>query len=447
MKALEYLIAVYLLNSLWQIPLVFAAGWIAAWLGKPIGPRMEHRVWVTALIAEVTLPLCRFQIDNPWPALWAGLRALIQWTLGASLAGNRVQVLIGPGVVSRTGAVWFPPWLLAALLTAYCGTLLYFAGRLAWGLLRTRSMMRESIPPLSQLGDPGIRVGEYARVAGAGPVHFAISPLVSGPVTVGIFRRALLMPPVFLEALSNADLDAVLAHEFAHIRRRDFAKNLLYGLASLPAAYHPALWLTNARLSETREMVCDEMAAEFVTSRESYARSLLRLASMLSDRMPANTLPAIGIFDANALERRVMNLTHKRSDIQGLRRFGIIAACIVVAVTAGASALALRMEVNTPGQPNPKLIHVKADSLKYIKQDPPVYPDEAKRTGIAGSVVLDVVINKQGAPDQIKVDKGPSVLQKSALEAVRQWRWKPFLLNGDPIDVATTVTVVYSLGK
>lgn len=449
MRALEPWIAGYLLNSLWQIPLVFVAAWIAARLARPIGPRTEHRVWVGALIAEVTLPLCHLKINNPWPSMWAGSRAMLQWlrwSLGGGATGDHVQVLIGPGAASGTSALRFPASVLAVGLIAYGCAFLYFAGRLILGLIRTRHMLRDSETSALTRGLAS-KVAGYESLTRTESVYFAISPTVSGPVTVGILRRALLLPPEFLESVSEADLDAVLAHEFAHIRRHDFAKNLLYGLVSLPAAYHPALWLTSSRLSETREMICDEMAAESVTGRKSYVRSLLRLASMLSNRMPANTLRAIGIFDANTFERRIMNLTNKRSEIHGLRRFGILAACIVLAVTAGTSALALRMEVNTPAPQNPKLIHVEADSLKYISQVHPVYPQDAKAARISGSVLLDVVIDKQGAPAQIKVAKGPRELQSSAIDAVRQWRWQPYLLNGDPVEVKTTVTVVYSLGK
>jgi protein TonB len=57
-----------------------------------------------------------------------------------------------------------------------------------------------------------------------------------------------------------------------------------------------------------------------------------------------------------------------------------------------------------------------------------------------------VLINKDGVPTNISVQKGPQDLQKSALDAVHQWRWQPYLLNGQPIDVETTITVVYSLG-
>jgi TonB family protein len=113
-------------------------------------------------------------------------------------------------------------------------------------------------------------------------------------------------------------------------------------------------------------------------------------------------------------------LTRKRLEIQGLRRFEIVAACSLVAITACASALALRMDVNPPATQNPKQIHVKADVLKHISQVPPVYPPEAKIARISGSVVLDVVIDGHGAPTQIKVVKGPRQLQASAIDAVKQ---------------------------
>ena len=52
---------VYLLNSLWQVPVIFAAGWIAARMARRSGPELEHRVWVVALLLQVLLPACRFR--------------------------------------------------------------------------------------------------------------------------------------------------------------------------------------------------------------------------------------------------------------------------------------------------------------------------------------------------------------------------------------------------
>jgi TonB family protein len=292
-------------------------------------------------------------------------------------------------------------------------------------------------------------VAEQASAFAKQPVQIAISSVIYGPVTVGLRRHILLVPSGFLEHLASADLDALLAHEFAHMRRRDFAWNLLYELLSLPIAFHPMLQLTRSRLAETREMICDEMAAHAVAGRDSYARSLLRLASTLAGQAPIKPLHAIGIFDANIFERRVMNLTQIRPGVSTPRRFAIAALCAFVALSACASALALRLEVGSSQTPSehPKSIHVKYDNLKLVTRVTPVYPPKAKAAGISGTVVLDGTISKEGIPEQLKIVSGPSEFQPSALDAVRQWRWEPYLLNGDPVEVQTTITVVYSIDK
>ena len=67
---------------------------------------------------------------------------------------------------------------------------------------------------------------------------------------------------------------------------------------------------------------------------------------MLSDRPPIRILHAIGIFDANILERRVMNLTRRDAEVRGLRRVAIVAACVAIGAATCVSALALRMQVS-----------------------------------------------------------------------------------------------------
>jgi TonB family protein len=287
-------------------------------------------------------------------------------------------------------------------------------------------------------------------------VRLTSSETIPGPAAVGVLRHTLLVPPGFLERLNADELDAVLAHEFAHMRRGDFAKNLLYGLVSLPIAWHPLLSLTRRRLAETRELVCDAMAAEALGGRESYARSLLRLARMLSDRTAPRILHAIGILDANIFERRVMQLTRRSLEISRARRIALGAACAVMAFATCASALALRMDVNdsssqnpaTPGT-QPKKVHVAAGVMagNIASKVTPVYPIDAKKARVSGRVVLAAVIGKDGAVEQLRVVSGPAALQQSAMDAVRQWAYKPFLLNGNPVEVETTVTVIYTLAK
>lgn len=81
-----------------------------------------------------------------------------------------------------------------------------------------------------------------------------------------------------------------------------------------------------------------------------------------------------------------------------------------------------------------------------VRQVPPVYPQEAKRQHIQGVVKLEILISREGVPLDIRVLTSPSDdFSQSAIEAVRQWRYTPVLLNGQPVEVATEITINYSL--
>jgi TonB family protein len=257
-----------------------------------------------------------------------------------------------------------------------------------------------------------------------------------------------------VDVLPEADLHTVIAHEFAHMRRKDFMKNLLYELLSLPVTYHPVLWLTRARIMESREIVCDQMAAA-MTGRIEYARSLLRLASLLLAGTLGRTPHTIGIFDANAFERRVMNLTEKHKEIRGVCRVAIVVACAALGLATCGSALALGIHVNgasagdasNASKAPPKQLTVSAAVMagNLLTKVMPEYPPAAKKAKIEGTVMLSAVIGKDGNVKNLQVLSGPQELHQSSLDAVRQWTYKPYLLNGDSIEVKTTVNVVYSL--
>ena len=81
-----------------------------------------------------------------------------------------------------------------------------------------------------------------------------------------------------------------------------------------------------------------------------------------------------------------------------------------------------------------------------IQQVKPTYPAIAKAAHQSGTVVLQATISKTGTIEGLKVISGNAMLQGAALDAVRQWRYKPYMLNGDPVEVDTTINVVFNLG-
>jgi protein TonB len=82
-----------------------------------------------------------------------------------------------------------------------------------------------------------------------------------------------------------------------------------------------------------------------------------------------------------------------------------------------------------------------------VYQKHPVYPAEAKANHISGAVVMAATISKEGTVKQLEVVSGPEELRASALDAVKEWKYQPYLLNGEPVEIETTITVNYSVGK
>jgi periplasmic protein TonB len=85
-------------------------------------------------------------------------------------------------------------------------------------------------------------------------------------------------------------------------------------------------------------------------------------------------------------------------------------------------------------------------AARLVHQVTPVYPDDAKRDRIQGKVVIHAIIGKDGSVRDANVIEGIGVLAEPALAAVKNWRYQTTKLNGMPVEVDTTITVVFTLG-
>lgn len=446
MTTLESIILSYLANALWQVPLLFAAGWLAARAFRALGSAAEHRVWLSVLLLQVCLPaLSTIPLDT--------LRHFFNLFGGPQNPGQPyVSIMMGPGITLVDPR--FPSWLLASLAIFYYAITAWFVVRFLWHLHSTCLLMGDAAPVTltENLAAYWESCAERFAVKSA---SLCASSRIYGPITIGVRHKTVLLPADMLAALPDAELRTAVAHEFAHMSRHDFLKNLLYETLSLPVRFHPVLHLTLKRLTETREMVCDQLAAS-LADRHQYAHSLLRLASLLVDGMPARSPHAIGIFDATTFERRIMRLTEKPIQISALRRFTTLAACTVIGAAICATTVALNVHVDALAAIDE---HATAQGTGALTVSPdvmqnqiihkvnPVYPEDAKKARIQGKVELDAVISKTGEMEQLKIISGPKELQQSALDAVRQWTYKPYVLNGEPVEVKTTIHVIYTLKK
>jgi protein TonB len=86
-------------------------------------------------------------------------------------------------------------------------------------------------------------------------------------------------------------------------------------------------------------------------------------------------------------------------------------------------------------------------AARLIQKTLPSYPPIAKAAGVQGTVILQATISKVGTVENLRAVSGPPMLQQSALDAVRTWRYQPYELNGQPLEIETTVNVVFILGR
>jgi protein TonB len=105
--------------------------------------------------------------------------------------------------------------------------------------------------------------------------------------------------------------------------------------------------------------------------------------------------------------------------------------------------------VKTPGlgaeDSGPVKIAGDVQSLRAITQVKPTYPELAKMTHTEGAVVLQISITKEGSVSKVEVVTGPPLLTRAAQEAVKQWKYKPTIINGQAVEVITNVRVAFAL--
>jgi peptidyl-prolyl cis-trans isomerase A (cyclophilin A) len=103
----------------------------------------------------------------------------------------------------------------------------------------------------------------------------------------------------------------------------------------------------------------------------------------------------------------------------------------------------------TPGAaPMPRRISISAGVAVglLVSKAPIVYPIDAKRAGVSGTVVLSAIIGRDGTVKELQVVSGPDMLRQAALDSVKLWRYRPYLLNDEPVEVRTTINIIFTLG-
>ncbi|MFN0130745.1 MAG: M56 family metallopeptidase [Verrucomicrobiales bacterium] len=150
-------------------------------------------------------------------------------------------------------------------------------------------------------------------------VQILQSTLTQVPIAVGYLRPVILLPVSVISGIPTSQLEAILAHELAHVRRHDFLINLLQTLIETLFFYHPAVWWLSHRIRIERENCCDDLAVSMLGNRVEYGRALLAIEELRGK----STLLALGARGGSLLDR-VQRLFRRESAERSVGGVGIV---------------------------------------------------------------------------------------------------------------------------
>jgi TonB family protein len=340
------------------------------------------------------------------------------------------------------------------LLSLWLLTVVYGALRLTLGLVRTKRFLENA--ELCALDNETGRIWkECCALMGVSGAQLLVSKDLSGPVTLRFRMDAMVLRSGFSAEIAAEEMRAAMLHECAHMRRRDFRNNLLYQVIALPVLFHPAVWLIKQQLAATREMACDAAAIAATGDSFAYGSALLQLAMWMRSRTQAGAIHAVGIFDANVLEERIMRIRSSSSVLPRAVRLSLIglSGCVVAVgvTTAMASSVAVAPQTTTLGSrasadPKVYVAGKNATAPQLVFAVDPEYSAAARAAKVNGKCVIAAVVDTLGVPQHVHVTDGlrPD-LDANAIAAVKQYRFKPGLHEGRPVPVQLTVAVNFQI--
>lgn len=297
-------VAAALLHSLWQGALVALVTGLLWWALRGSRPNTRYALGCVALTLMV----------SAW-ALTAW-RTALQLMPVTAVAGTTAPPALGPAgpfdaspairTISRaeldeSKVSWarrLDSWSVRLVPLWLVGVFgLSFRLALSWWVVQ-RLRRAAQTPVGAMVADRVQALAMALRVSRA--VRVTQSAAVQVPAVIGWLRPIILLPASVLTGLSAPQLDAILAHELAHVRRHDFAANLLQTAAEILLFYHPACWWVSRRVRAERELCCDDIAVSLCGDRLLYATALAELESL---RAAPSLAPALAATDGPLLQR------------------------------------------------------------------------------------------------------------------------------------------------
>ncbi len=408
-----------LLDFLWQGALIGFATACALVLLHNARPQLRYLVACSALL------LCL-----AWPAAELFQRLGVA---GASDAAARWSSLgTAPGLAPGLEWVAAMQDKLAWIVVTWAVCAAALALRMAAGVLwieRASRSRRADAQWQARLGELAIRFGVTRKVG------LRIVDGLESPLTAGWLRPVVLVPASLVTGMPPQLLEALLAHEMAHVKRFDYLVNLGQNVIETLLFYHPAVWWISRRIRVEREQIADDLAARQLGEPRRLALALSEL-----ERLQFSTHHLAQAANGGDLMTRIKRLV--RPDTQALNWKAAVPVLGLAVLCAGVSAQATATaDVQPVAKPDKEAI------AKFESCAKPVYPKEEIQLKHEGKVALRFLVDTDGKVSNSAVLKssGYPALDAAAHTALVKCSFQPALKDGKPVPAWTAVQYIWSL--
>ena len=371
-----------LFHFLWQGTALAALAAVAMTLFRRASVR--YLLAVAVLIMMLAAPVVTFfsywQTDSIPTSTARPAPIAASWNISQPVSVARVSV------ESRRISPDIFPWMVEAWLAGVA----FFGLRTAGGfLLLERMRRRQSVAVGDRLRE--ICLALQRRIGLERAIHYCHCAWLDAPAVIGWFRPIVLLPITALTGLSEAQLQAVIAHELAHIKRFDAFVNAFQVAVETLLFYHPAVWWLNKRIRMERENCCDDTAITLCGNALEYARALTLMEEWRG--APALAMAA----NRGPLSARITRLLGIKSLSSGLRGSGVATGvlCLTAALLAGNAFFGIAHSAHaqstapaaptTSAAPSPR--SQPAKSTPSAKPTPARAPVAAQEPGTAESYI------------------------------------------------------------
>lgn len=280
------------------------------------------------------------------------------------------------------------------------------------------------------------RLDALARGFGiARGVRLQVVDGLASPVTAGWWKPVVLVPAALVSGMPPQLLEALLAHELAHVRRCDYLVNLVQSVIETLLFYHPAVWWISHRIRVEREHIADDLAARRIGEPRRLALALSELEKL---QFSNNTLAMAA--NGGDLMQRIKRLVRPTPDMQALNWKAAIpvlglAATMLVGCAQTPVADSAADAVTTP------------PLAQFNSCAKPMYPAEALAKRLQGTVTLQFKVETDGSVQDSKVMKssGDASLDEAARVAIAKCTFTPATVNGKPKAAWAPVQYVWSV--